>query len=239
MATHRQRLGLSRGVFDAHFEDKMSMKSYLTYSEKFCEPRSFGKLQAWIAENYKKKAASLHSEEKGTFLDELRREASSPSYSFYPSPEFKPGKTFVLPPRESTHNYQEERMDRCVGSYTYLKPDKQLCKDRMRRKIFCEVLGDDVCLDCNGRKVRSRFNTKVNALYPYLEYHDVKRPYGYCPRAVRLTEPLPSRDHTRGFPVSYRYEPKKYEWLRTNSDSFPKPRHDFGEVVIRTRSYTG
>lgn len=128
------------------------------------------------------------------FLKGLKRETPDVHYRQFPSPEFKPGRFYFYPCGVSPRNYNERR----IGFQTQTaSPGNQLCI-KMKRKIFCEVLQEDkLCLDCNSRSVRGDFNQEIKREFPYLEYDRVKRPYGFCPRAIRLTEPLPaSRDST-------------------------------------------
>ena len=139
----------------------------------------------------------------GRYFKNARRQdnVDSPaSYDYIQSPEFKPGRFYILSRPMTNYNYRAARIDRCVTSYTYIRPNGQLCKNDSRRKIFCEVLGDKVCLDCNGRNVRRDFSTKMETNFPQLDYEPSKRPYGYCPRAVRLTDPLPTRQQLAGHP---------------------------------------
>ena len=211
------------------------MKSYLTYNEKLCHPRNLRKLEVWLSENYTEKTGRTGSAGKGTqFLDLLRGSARK-EYAFVPSPEFKPGRTFVWPPALDTRDYRNERAGRCIPYYTYVKPTNQLCKGQATRRIFCEMLGREVCLDCNGAEVRGRFSEKMNVLFPYLEYHKTKRPYGYCPRALRLTEPLPSRTQLRGFPIARRHGSKEAEWVRMHSDLVPRSQAGQTERILGKR----
>lgn len=176
-------------------DDVKNVRDLFIFSEKHCETKSFSKMEAWINEGSRKtKRVKRDFQHSGNFLTSVRTEASSEAtYKFVPSPEFKPGSYFLLPENPTSSNYTASRIDRCVPSYTYFRPSNQLCKNNVTRKEFCEVFGKELCLDCNGRRLRETFNYKMNALYPCLEYDKDKRPYGYCPRAVRLTEPLPSR----------------------------------------------
>ena len=175
--------------------DVKSVRDLFIFSEKHCEAKSFGKMEAWInEENTKAMNVKRDFRHSGNFLRSLRAEASSDAaYKLVPSPEFKPGSYFLLPQNVYGSDYTAARIDRCVPSYTYIKPSNQLCRNNVMRREFCEVIGKELCIDCNGGKLRERFNHKMNSLYPCLEYDKDKRPYGYCPRAVRLTEPLPSR----------------------------------------------
>ena len=120
------------------------------------------------------------------------------SYNLIRSPEFKPGNFFVLPNPTTNYNYQNQKPDKFFMSCTYGNPQTstQLCNSNSRRKIFCEVLGDKVCLDCNGRNMRQAFNAKMDftSTYPQLQYASNERPYGYFPRTIRLTEPLKTRN---------------------------------------------
>lgn len=139
-----------------------------------------------------------HFQHSGNFLGNLRAEMSNEvSYKLLPSPEFKPGSYFLLPESSLGLEYDAGRFDRCVPSYTDIKPTDQLCRNNVMRREFCEVVGKELCIDCNGGKLRQEFNHKMNSLYPCLEYDKDKRPYGYCPRAIRLTDPLPSRVQQR------------------------------------------
>jgi len=132
--------------------------------------------------------------EERDFLKGLKTETPDVEYGQFPSPEFKPGRFFYFPSGTSTRNYHERKNVQKFGqTASIVSPGNQLCQ-KMRRKIFCEVLQEDkLCLDCNSRIVRGDFNHDMNREFPYLEYDRVKRPYGFCPRAIRLTEPLPSR----------------------------------------------
>lgn len=56
------------------------------------------------------------------------------------------------------------------------------------RKMFCEVIGSEMCVDCNGGKLRVKFNNKVNFFYLFFEYDKEKRFYGYCLRVFCLME---------------------------------------------------
>ena len=172
-----------------------SVRDLFIFSEKHCEEKSFGKMEAWINdEGRKSKRIKRGFQHSGNFPRSLRAEASSEvTYKLVASPEFKPGNYFLLPENPSGFDYNAARINRCVSSYTYIKPSYQLCRNNVMRKEFCEVVGKELCLDCNGGKLREKFNHKINSLYPCLEYDSDKRPYGYCPRAVRLTEPLPSK----------------------------------------------
>lgn len=178
--------------------DVKSVRDLFIFSEKHCEANSFGKMEAWINEESRKakraKRDFQHSGH-GNLLSRLRAEAlNEVTYKFVPSPEFKPGSYFLLPENSSgVQDYTAVRIDRCVPSYTYIKPSNQQCRNNVMRREFCEVVGKELCVDCNGSNLRERFKRKMNSLYPLLEYDRDKRPYGYCPRAVRLTEPLPSR----------------------------------------------
>lgn len=176
--------------------DVKSVRDLFIYSEKHCEAKSFGKMEAWINEKSKKSwpvRRGFH-EQSVSFLGRLRAETSNDvTYKFVPSPEFKPGCYFLLPENQPSFDYNASRIDQCVPSYSYIEPNNRSCKDNFMRKEFCEVVGKELCLNCNGGRLRERFNRKISSLYPCLEYDKDKRPYGYCPRAVRLTEPLPSR----------------------------------------------
>lgn len=180
-------------------EDVKNVRDLFIFGEKHCEPKSFGKMEAWIDEESRKtKRIKRNFRHSGNFLRSLRAEASNEAtYKFVPSPEFKPGSYFLLPESSPGLEYDAARLDRCVPSYTYIKPTDQLCRNNIMRKEFCEVVGKEMCVDCNGGKLRQRFNHKMDSLYPLLEYDKDKRPYGYCPRAIRLTEPLPSRVELR------------------------------------------
>ena len=180
-------------------DDVKSVRDLFIFGEKHCEPKSFGKMEAWISEESRKsKRMKRHFQHSGNFLESLRAEVSSEvSYNLVPSPEFKPGSYFLLPESSSGLEYDAVRFDKCVPSYTYIKPTDQLCRNNVMRKEFCEVVGREMCVDCNGGKLRQKFNNKMDCLYPCLEYDKDKRPYGYCPRAIRLTEPLPSRVEQR------------------------------------------
>lgn len=180
-------------------DDVKSVRDLFIFGEKHCEPKSFGKMEAWINEESRKtKRTKRHFQHSGNFLKSLRAEASNEvTCKFVPSPEFKPGSYFLLPESSPGLEYDAVRFDRCVPSYTYIKPTDQLCRNNITRKEFCEVVGKELCVDCNGGKLRQRFNHKMDSLYPCLEYNKEKRPYGYCPRAMRLTEPLPSRIEQR------------------------------------------
>lgn len=114
------------------------------------------------------------------------------SYDLIRSPEFKPGKFSVLPKPMTADNYQNRKVDNFFMSYAHSHPQTstQLCNRNSKRSIFCEVLGDKVCLDCNGRNVRQAFNAKMDLIYPQLKYASNERPYGYCPRTICLTKPL-------------------------------------------------
>lgn len=178
-------------------DDVKSVRDLFIFGEKHCEPKSFGKMEAWINEESRKikRIKTGRFQHTGNFLQGLKAEAANnTTYKFVPSPEFKPGSYFLLPENSDCLKYDEvRRFDKCVPSYTYIKPTDQLCRNNVMRKEFCEVVGKDMCVDCNGGKLRQRFNHKMDSLYPYLEYDKDKRPYGYCPRTIRLTEPLPSR----------------------------------------------
>lgn len=180
-------------------DDVKSVRDLFIFGEKHCEPKSFGRMEAWISEESRKsKQMKRHFQHSGNFLGNLRAEMSNEvSYKLLPSPEFKPGSYFLLPESSLGLEYDAGRFDRCVPSYTDIKPTDQLCRNNVMRREFCEVVGKELCIDCNGGKLRQEFNHKMNSLYPCLEYDRDKRPYGYCPRAIRLTDPLPSRVQQR------------------------------------------
>ena len=180
-------------------DDVKSVRDLFIFGEKHCEPESFGRMEAWINEERRKsKGMKRHFQDSGNFLGGLRAEMSNEvSYKLLPSPEFKPGSYFLLPESSPGLEYDAGRFDRCVHSYTYIKPTDQLCRNNVRRREFCEVVGKELCIDCNGGKLRQEFNHKMDSLYPCLEYDKNKRPYGYCPRAIRVTEPLLSRVQQR------------------------------------------
>ena len=192
----------SKQIQDGNFvssDDVKSVRDLFIFGEKYCEPKSFGRMEAWISEeNRKLKRMKKHFPRSGNFLGSLRAEVSNEvSYKLVRSPEFKPGSYFLLPESSTELEYDAVRFDRCVPSYTYIKPTDQQCKNNVMRREFCEVVGKELCIDCNGGKLRQKFNHKMDSLYPCLEYDKDKRPYGYCPRAIRLTEPLPSRVRQR------------------------------------------
>ena len=181
-------------------DDVKSVRDLFIFGEKHCEPKSFSRMEAWINEECSKlkRVKTGRFQQTGNFLRDLKIEASNKtSYKFVPSPEFKPGSYFLLPENSDDIEYDAQRFDRCVPSYTYVKPSNQLCRNNIMRKAFCEVIGKDLCIDCNGGKLRQRFNHKMDSLFPCLGYDRDKRPYGYCPRSIRLTEPLPSRVERR------------------------------------------
>lgn len=180
-------------------DDVKSVRDLFIFGEKHCEPKSFGRMEAWISEERRKSKRMMRQfQHTGNFLGSLRAEMSNEvSYKFVPSPEFKPGSYFLLPESSPGSDYDALRFDRCVPSYTYIKPIDQLCRNNVMRREFCEVVGKELCVDCNGGKLRQKFNHKMDSLYPCLEYDKNKRPYGYCPRAIRLTEPLPLRVEQR------------------------------------------
>lgn len=189
-----------RTQFSGYDEDVKSVRDLFIFGEKHCEPKSFSRMEAWINEECRKvkRVKTGRFQQTGNFLRDLKTEASNKtSYKFFPSPEFKPGNYFLLPENSDEMEYDALRFDRCVPSYTYVKPSNQLCRNNIMRKAFCEVVGKDLCIDCNGGKLRQRFNHKMDSLYPCLQYDKDKRPYGYCPRVIRLTEPLPSRVERR------------------------------------------
>lgn len=180
-------------------DDVKSVRDLFIFGEKHCEPKSFGRMEAWISEERRKsKRMKRQFQHTGNFLGSLRAEMSNVvSYKLVSSPEFKPGSYFLLPESSPGLDYDAFRFDRCVPSYTYIKPTDQQCRNNVMRREFCEVVGKELCVDCNGGKLRQKFNHKMNSLYPCLEYDKDKRPYGYCPRAIRLTEPLPPRVEQR------------------------------------------
>lgn len=180
-------------------DDVKSVRDLFIFGEKHCEPKSFGRMEAWISEESRKsKRMKRHFQHSGNFLGNLRAEMSNEvSYKLLPSPEFKPGSYFLLPESSLGLEYDAGRFDKCVPSYTDIKPTDQLCRNNVMRREFCEVVGKELCIDCNGGKLRQEFNHKMNSLYPCLEYDRDKRPYGYCPRVIRLTDPLPPRVQQR------------------------------------------
>lgn len=150
-------------------------------------------LSAWKEDAISKRQTSLQRQTmkslnmRESFLKGLRTETPDVQYKHYPSPEFKPGNFYVFPSDVRPRSYSAKRKPHLPQMES---PRNQLC-NKMRRRIFCEVIQEEkLCLDCNSRKVRSNFNDKINNEFPYLEYDRVKRPYGFCPRAIRLTEPL-------------------------------------------------
>lgn len=175
--------------------DVKSVRDLFIFSEKQLGTKSFGKMEAWIEEENKNvRRAKRDFNHHGNLLRRLRTETSSKvNYKFVPSPEFKPGSYYLLPEKRSSFDYNSARVARSVPAHYYITPRNQPCQNNITRKEFCEVIGKEMCFECNGAKLREKFNLKMNSLYPFLEYDKVKRPYGYCPRAVRLTEPLPSR----------------------------------------------
>lgn len=222
-------------------DDVKSVRDLFIFGEKHCEPKSFGKMEAWInEESRKKKRTKRDFQHSGNFLSSLRAEASNEvTYKFVPSPEFKPGSYFLLPENSSSFGYDAVRLDRCVPSYTYIKPTNQLCRNNFMRREFCEVVGKDLCIDCNGGKLRQKFNHKMDSLYPCLEYNKEKRPYGYCPRAIRLTEPLPSRLEQR--PKSLNLYGRGHTALSGNIRGIYRDDYESDspmKVVIKPRPYT-
>lgn len=175
--------------------DVKSVRDLFIFGEKHCEPKSFGRMEAWISEESRKlNRMKRHFQHSGNFLGSLKAEVCDEvSYKLVPSPEFKPGSYFLLPESSPELEYDAVRSDRCMPSYTHIKSTDQLCKNNVMRREFCEVVGKELCIDCNGGKLRQKFNHKMDSLYSCLEYDKDKRPYGYCPRVIRLTEPLPSR----------------------------------------------
>ena len=162
-----------------------------TYGGKHCEPNSLQKMSVWLNEGNKETRRTCDVKKK-------QREGTkeSVSYKLIPSPEFKPGRVFLLPDI-SGHEYGGICGDKCALRL-YTKQTNQLCGNNITRKAFCEVVGNDFCVDCNGLQLRQRFNMKINSLYPYLEYDKKERPYGYSPTSVRLTQPLPSTCTAQG-----------------------------------------
>ena len=175
--------------------DVKSVRDLFVFSEKHLGTKSFGKMEVWIEDESKKvKRAKRDFNHHGNFLRRLRTETSREvNYKFVPSPEFKPGSYYLLPEKRSSFDFNSARVARSVPAHSFITPRNQLCQSNITRKEFCEVVGKEMCFECNGAKLRDKFNHKMNSLYPFLEYDKVKRPYGYCPRAVCLTEPLPSR----------------------------------------------
>ena len=225
--------------------DVKSVRDLFIFSEKHCEAKSFGKMEAWIDEENTKTMKKIKRDfrHSGNFIRSLRAEASSDAaYKLVPSPEFKPGSFFLLPLNVCGSDYNASRTDRCVPSYTYIKPSNQLCRNNVMRKEFCEVIGKELCLDCNGGKLRERFNHKMNSLYPCLEYDKDKRPYGYCPRAVRLTEPLPSRVDRRPKSLTYDVPGRDRASLMVSRGIHPErdgsPSGSPIRIVIKPRPYT-
>ena len=219
-----------------------SVRDLFIFGEKHCEPKSFGRMEAWISEESRKlKRMKRHFQYSGNFLGSLKAEmCNEVSYKLVPSPEFKPGSYFLLPESSPGLEYDAARFDRCVPSYTYIKPADQLCKNNVMRRAFCEVVGKELCMDCNGGKLRQKFNHKMDSLYPCLQYDKDKRPYGYCPRAIRLTEPLPVRVQQR--PKSLNLYGRGHTAL--SKDIRGGPRRDRCDsdapikVLIKPRPYT-
>lgn len=160
----------------------------------------------------KRKPVAINS--RDNFLLGLRSKTPDVQYLFVSSPDFKPGNYYIYPNGVSSRSYKTNRIPFLSQTSS---PGNQLCTE-MRRKIFCEVLQEEkLCLDCNARHVRNAFNEKINNEYPYLEYDPVKRPYGFCPRAVRLTEPLPFKGEKISWHINC-------DCTRTRSSIFPNMR---------------
>lgn len=242
-----KRTAFSRKVQNSRdCSDSESVKA--VKSLKHGEVGSPFSLQGWKTEDENQNLGKFI----GRFFKSARRQnnVESPvSYDFIRSPEFKPGHFYVLSRPMTNYNYRAERIDRCVTSYTYIKPNGQLCKNDSKRKIFCEVLGDKVCLDCNGRNVRGNFNRKMEVIYPQLNYEANKRPYGYCPRTIRLTEPLATRKQLTDRPITVRTVASAPHFLNFKSSSSTLSSGKYKQVektedeemikvVIRTRPET-
>ena len=176
--------------------DGQTVRDLFIFSEKHCEPKSFKIVQTWMKGECERKADTGKDLcISGNFLRSLKTVASSQgNYKWVRSPEFKPGSYFLLPDKHSaSFDYKTAQVNRRVPCCTYIESRNPLCQENVMRKMFCEVIGSEMCVDCNGGKLRAKFNNKVNSFYPFLEYDKEKRPYGYFPRALRLTEPLPLR----------------------------------------------
>ena len=75
-----------------------SVRDLFIFSEKHCEEKSFGKMEAWINdEGRKSKRIKRGFQHSGNFPRSLRAEASSEvTYKLVASPEFKPGNYFFV-----------------------------------------------------------------------------------------------------------------------------------------------
>lgn len=177
-----------------------TVRDLFVYSEKYYEAKSCKMMKQRINGECLRKELNSGRDLKASqgFLKSLRAETSNEvNYRLIPSPEFKPGGYFMLPDnRTSIFDYNPSYMKRHVYCCNGVESRETTCKQNVitrSRRQFCEVMGSEMCLDCKGAKLREKFNNKINYFYPFLEYDKDKRPYGYCPRALRLTEPLPMR----------------------------------------------
>ena len=175
-----------------------SGRDLFVFREKYYEEKSFKVMKPWMNGECLRKEINSGRDLKASksFLKSLKAETSNEvNYRLIPSPEFKPGNYFLLPDnRTSIFDYNPSCMIRRVPCCTGVESRETMCKQNIiTRRQFCEVIGSEMCLDCKGGKLREKLNNKINYFYPFLEYDKDKRPYGYCPRAFRLTEPLPLR----------------------------------------------
>lgn len=68
--------------------------------------------------------------------------------------EFKLGSYFLLLESFFGLEYDVGCFDRCVFLYIDIKFIDQLCRNNVMRREFCEVVGKELCIDCNGGKLR-------------------------------------------------------------------------------------
>jgi hypothetical protein len=176
-----------------------------------------------------KKANSKSRSSQASFIRRLKVETlPDVKYEALPSPEFKQGQFYILPCNVGkSRNYKQVKAEQGFSSVC---SKGQLCRG-MKRRIFCEVMGDEtLCFDCNGREIRTKFNAELQNEFPYLEYDQITKPYGFCPRAIRLTEPLPMR----GFYMSHH----NCDCTRTKSALLPKIKPVNYEQWLTKRPFT-
>lgn len=189
----RQPAMSSFGLKERRIEDVALRKLLSEWKQRNQFPRSSPKSNT-KSSNFEMRSCSSQD----TFLLRLKTETTSPDvvYEALPSPEFKPGMFYRLPRKVGKSRNYEQKRTMATQCFSSTCSRDQLCRG-MKRMIFCEVMEDErLCFDCNGREVRTKFNSELNNVFPYLEYDQIKRPYGFCPRAIRLTEPLPIRGFT-------------------------------------------
>ena len=170
-----------------------------------------------------------------TFLGKLKMDPTSTDviYEAIPSPEYTPGMFYYFPRKiGKPRDYVQKRMTHC---YSAVCPRDQLCRG-LKRRIYCEVMDEQkLCFDCNGREIRTTFNNELNNLFPYLEYDQMKRPYGFCPRAIRLTEPLPIREFSNS---SCLKSHGNCDCTRTKSALLPRVKAEDYEEWLKKRPFT-